>query len=169
MFKMPGALIVDFPSNNGSSSGGSKSVRFSPIIQTKYIRKPSSAENKEKSYSSEDYERFQQVVIGDAMKCSRKLAKAKANASGLRDRKTSEEHIIQCIGLDHLVSRNVGKRYQAIKAARKAHANLVLDAYEWQLENNYENPEALARLSIKSSQAHQLRSRKVALLSSYVE
>ena len=167
ILKMPDALIVDFPSNNGSSSASSKKVRFSPIIQRQYIRKPSSAENEAKSYSSEDYERFQQIMVRDAIKCSRKIATAQK--VGLQDRETSEKHIIRCVGIDHLVSRNVGKRYQAIKEARRAHSDLVLDAYDWQLENHFDSPEALARVSMKSSQPFQLRSYKVALLASYVE
>ena len=166
-FTMSGTLIVDFPSNNRSSSATPKRVRFSPIVQRQYIRCPSDAENEAKSYSSEDYERFRQIMVRDAIKCSRKLANA--STRGLQDRKTSEEHIIRCVGLDHLVSRDVGKRYQAIKDARRSHSDLVLAAYEWQLENNFESPEALARLSIRSSQPFQVRSYKVALLASYVE
>ena len=60
---MLSTLIVDFPSNNRSGSVSTKSVRFSPIIEARYIRYPSRKENKAKSYSSEDYERFQQVMI----------------------------------------------------------------------------------------------------------
>ena len=161
------SLIVDFPSNARSSSTSSKSVRFSPIVQGYYIRYPSKKDNEAKSYSSEDYDRFQQTLVRDAMKCSRKLAAA--NAKGLQDMDTSEDHIIRCVGLDHLVSRDVKKRYRIVQEARTAHVHLVLDAQKWLLENGVEHPEALAGVSMKNSLSFQLRSYKVALLASYVE
>ena len=164
---MSDSLIVDFPSSGRSSSASSKSVRFSPKVQVRYTKYPSKAENEAKSYSSDDYDRFQAVLVRDAMRCSRRLASA--NRSGLQDRKTSEEHIIRCVGLDHLVSRNVRKRYYVIREARKAHVRLVLRVHKWQLENNAVNPEDLALVSMENSDSFKMRSYKVALLASYVE
>ena len=164
---MSNSLIVDFPSSGRSNTASSKSVRFSPTIKVRYTRYPSEAENEAKSYSSDDYRRFKRVLVRDALKCSRRLESA--NKSGFQDRQTSEEHIIRCVGLDHLVSRNVSERYNSIREARRAHSRLVLQVQKWQLENNAVVPENLALVSMENSYSFKVRSQKVALLASYVE
>ena len=107
-------------------------------------------------------------MVQDAMRCSRKLAVQ--NAKGFHDRITSEDYIIQCVGLDHLVSRDAKKRYHAVHDARTAHVHLVLEAQKWLLKKCIQNHEALlAGVSMKNSLSFQIRSYKIALLASFVE
>lgn len=161
------SLIVEFPSNDRPNSADSKSVRFSPILSIRYIKYPFMAENEALSYSSDDYERFSRVLIRDAIKCSQRLESA--NISGFQDRKTSERHIIRCVGLDHLISRNVSERYNELREARKAHSRLVLEVQKLQLRNDVVVPEDLALVSMENSASFKTRAYKVALLASYVE
>jgi hypothetical protein len=144
-----------------------KSVRFSGQIEGWYIRYPTEEENCAKSYSSEEYARFHQVLAQDVVKCSLRLVAVGTGAS--QDRMSSEKNIIRCVGINHLVSRNVQQRYQDVREVRKEHVRLVLEAQRWQRNTSTVNSAYLARVSMVNSQAFKMRSHKVALLSASVQ
>lgn len=165
------ALIVEFPASLSSrtkrsemSSVRSKSVRFSPHSQGRYIKYPSRKENQAKWNSDEDYAHFQQVMLQDVFKCSDMLAAVKES----QDTSRYEEQITSCVGLDHLIARDVKERYRAVKKARRAHAQTVLRAQEWQRRHNIQSAADLARVSQASSHPFRERSFKVAVLSASV-
>lgn len=164
-------LIVDFPTRPMSrtkrsemSSVLSKSVRFAPQSQGRFIKYPTRKENQAKWNSEEDYAHFQHVMVRDVVKCSAMLAAVKES----QDTSRCEEHIVCCVGLDHLIARDVQERYRAVKAARKTHVQTVLRAQEWQRSHNVNSAANLARVSMESSQPFRERSYKVAVLSASV-
>lgn len=165
------SLIVDFPSTSNKRDlsemrSATKTVRFAQKSQGRYINYPTRRENEAKWYSKADYDCFQHVMFRDVVKSSIMLAAF--NTTAPRDEKTSEKHIIRCVGLDHLISRDVKERYHAIKEARKKHARVVLREQKWQMRNNIESPMNLARVSSEDSRAARERSYKVAVLSASV-
>ena len=81
---------------------------------------------------------------------------------------TPKDHICS-VGLDHLISRNPPKQYEAVKARRREHTRLVLKAQKWLKQNGANCPEDLARLSEASSLKARERSHKVAVLISAIE
>ena len=159
------ALIVDFPSSRHSTATAVKTVRFSKLSQGKRIPYPSKSDNEKKSYNSEDYAHFQQVMLRVVARCSARLLAAKGTP---QDRHTSEKHIIRCVGLDHLISRDVRERYQSIKDARKAHVQLVLAEQRWQRRSGVYSVGCIARVSMADSEAARTRAHKVAWLSASV-
>ena len=130
------SLIVDFPSAMTDRSTGStaKSVRFAAKTQGRYIRYPSQRENHAKWNTSEDYRHFQCRLIRDVIKCSDELAAMKNKPQDLA---SSQRSIIRCVGLDHLISRDVEQRYRQVKEARRDHVHLVLHAQEWQRRSGH--------------------------------
>ena len=162
------SLIVDFPSTRRtvSSYTAAKSVRFSSQCEGWYIAYPSKEDNEKKSYNSEDYVYFKRVMERDVLKCSARLAVVDTTAP--LDRSSYEKHIIRCVGLDHLVARDIGKRARAVRDARAAHARVVLDEQEWQRSNGADSPGDLAQVSMMNSQGAKMRSRKIAVLSASV-
>ena len=119
-----------------------------------------------KSYCEDDYVHFKRVIAQDVIKCSARLAAVDTTAP--QDRSRFERHVIRCVGLDHLVSRDIEKRTQAIRDARSAHARLVLDEQEWQRKNGVHSVGCIARVSMANSQGAKLRSHKIAVLSASV-
>lgn len=168
---MTNELIVDFPSSSTERTIKRakmvKSVRFSAQVEGRYIRYPSEEENRAKSYNSEDYARFHQVLARDVVKCSRRLAAVGTSAP--QDRLSSEKNIIRCVGIDHLVSRDVQQRYADVRNARKQHMRLVLEEQKRQRNAGRVNSADLARVSMANSQEFKLRSYRVAVLSASVQ
>lgn len=158
------SLIVDFPSAMTDRSTA-KSVRFATKTHGRYIHYPSKCENHAKWNTSEGYKHFQTVMVRDAIRCSAKLAEIRNTPQDLA---SFQKNIIRCVGLDHLISRNVEQRYHQVKEARRNHVHLVLQVQEWQRRRGDEDPVNLARVSIESSRLFRERSYKVAVLAASV-
>ena len=164
-------LVVDFPAT-GRIRGiglagipelvGMAFVRFASEIQGRYIRYPSSAENKAKWYDKQDYKRFESMVFRDAVRASAKVA------AGAVDQDTAEKLILRCVGMDHLISRNVPARIRAVRESRRTHVQTVLMAQKMQRLYGIGGPEALASISSESSLRSRERAYKVAVLSASV-
>jgi hypothetical protein len=148
-------LIVDFPFAKGSS--GIKSVRFASHCDGVFIAKTSPQERVQRWYSRE-----QQKMARDAMRCSYLLGYRVSGGSKAEDTLSSKEFALLCIGLDHLIARDVSQRWESIKRSRKNHARLVLDEQNRQRSLNFNCPENLARVSAKDSASTRKRSHWIA-------
>jgi hypothetical protein len=138
-----------------------RSVRFATHTEGRYISYPTKEDNVAKSYCEEDYMHFKNSVIRDSLRYSHKIYGSRDRNEPL-DSKSSKQLIIRCVGIDHLISRDVQERYHAIRAARKSHARLVLDLQTWQMINNAECPMDLAQVAMSDSQAARNHSVRVA-------
>lgn len=150
------ALIVDFPSRAPMA----RSVRFATRTEGQYIPYPTKEDIVAKSYCEEDYNRFKSTMIRDAVRYSHKIYGR--DRTEPMDVKTSQHLLVRCVGIDHLISRDVQGCYHAIRDARKSHARLVLDLQTWQRINNAECPMDLAQVAMSDSQDHRNRSVRVA-------
>jgi hypothetical protein len=148
-------LIVDFPSIN------MKSVRFSPTTEGRYISYPTRREKADKWYSRDDKARFDRNMIRDAIMCSRFMESFCAN----HEQDKVQELMMHWVGLDHLVSCDVQKRYRDVIHARKKHARVVLKAQKTHGHQSRESNQILARVSETSSESDRGRARKVAVVS----
>ena len=133
-------------------------VRFASKIQGRFIRYPSSVENKAKWYDEEDYRRFKYTLVRDAVKVSANVAAARV------DQGFAEELILRCVGLDHLISRDVPARIRAVWNTRMTHVKLVLMAQKLQRLNGIGGPEDLARVASDSSRGSRERAHEIAVL-----
>ena len=100
-------------------------------------------------------------MIADAVECSSRMADCFARAP-------QELAFQDYVGLDHLISRDVGERYEALKAARRKHARIVLAEQKRQKRENRFSVEDLARVACASSQWSRERARKVGILVSSI-
>jgi hypothetical protein len=148
------SLIVDFPACRQK-----KTVQFTLKSQGRLINYSTPEELRKKWYSIEDEHKFRQRLHRDVFKWSIKLAAYAQDRRGL----TTDDHI-RCVGIDNLLSRNPNGRNEAIKAVRKAHAKIVLDAQFMGVSLL-----DLARVSEKSSYKARKRSFKVAAFLSMLE
>ena len=115
-------LIVDFPATRRMQGINHaevarhvhmRHVQFASEIQGRFIRYPSCAENKAKWYDEEDYRRFGSTMLRDAMKASAKVAAARVDhGTGTA---TNAKLILSCVGLHHLISRDVPARNRAVR------------------------------------------------------
>lgn len=151
-------LIVNFPSSRPSVSFAAKSY-------LQYIEYSTSKELRAKWYSTEEYERFKQVITRDVLVNSVKLA---FYINGRHHELTAQDHI-RCIGLNHLLSRDVNKQAEAVRAARKRHVRMVLEAQTRLRLENVDCVEYIARISKASSKKSRERSRKIAAFISMIE
>ena len=143
-----------------STSTAVKSVRFSSLSQLQYIEYPSKKDKHAKWFSKEDRERFQRVMVKYAMICSNVLAAA----NKVQDPVISRDILICCVGLDHLISSDIPRRYQDITATRKEHSRTVLEEQDRQNKNEINCPEDLARVSKASSDWSRVQSHKIGKL-----
>ena len=128
-FKKKSTLIVDFPVCMMASL---KSVRFAHHNEGIYFRRPTNEDNVAKSFHEEDYDHFKNILVRDVVKCSAKLA---ADTSALHDKKTSDKHFVRCVGIDHLIPRDVQQCFHDWKQSRKNHVCFVLNLQKWQRAN----------------------------------
>lgn len=153
-------LIVDFPT--ATTSGSTKSVRFDPHIEGRFIEYPSSREKIKMWYSDEDYLLFKRKMARDAAICSSLLADLAEN--GNNDNRTVEMLLIHCIGVNHIISRDVSQRVQDIRAIRQNHALVVLEEQNRQVLSSVHSVETLAAASAESSKACRNKAYKFAKL-----
>jgi hypothetical protein len=150
-------LLVGFPSSprqSGNEQSTSKSVSFATSVHGVYIKYSSSLKHA-KWYSEEEQTGFQRVMLRDVLICSRKLASCE------RSDLTVEDHI-RCVGLDHLISRDVMQRYADVRDGRRQHVRAVLEAQDRQRRRSVNSPEDLAHISSESSRAARMRSYRIA-------
>jgi hypothetical protein len=99
-----------------------RSVRFATHTEGRYISYPTEEDNVAKSYCEEDYMHFKNSMIRDSLRYSHKIYGSRDRNEPL-DSKSSKQLIIRCVGIDHLISRDVRERYHAIM---QTEAQLVL-------------------------------------------
>jgi hypothetical protein len=75
-----------------------------------------------------------------------------------------DDYLVRCVGIYHLISSDVPRRYQAIMAARREHACIVLEEQERQKSRNSNCAENLAIVSKASSQESCKQALKIAKL-----
>lgn len=159
------SLIVDFPDFQRRPSNGSTihemSVTFAPNCQGRYIKYSSARENALKWYTAEDQRRFRRQMMEDAVESSLRMADCFSHAP-------EELSFQDYVGLDHLISRDVSKRYEGIQLARKKHAKVVLAEHAAQRKRGRVSIEDLALVSSKSSRWSRERARKVGILVSMI-
>lgn len=100
-----------------------KFVRFATHCDGVYINYPSTEIGKRWD-SKDSMKQFNNKVGYDALKCSRVLMGIE---EGFDNELTTEMFLVNCVGLEHLISFDVPEQYKAFKAARKEHVRLVLE------------------------------------------
>jgi hypothetical protein len=158
-------LIVDFPSSRRSGNIGqssSKKVRFASHCEGRYIDYPSEKEISKGWYSAADFAKFKQRIARDAVKCS--MVVLSIRQGRYNDLDPTDFFLTHCVGLDHLISRDVAKRYEAVKEARKEHSRTVLEEQERLRFLNVDSIENLARVSEASSNISRKRARRIGRL-----
>ena len=143
-----------------------KSVSISPTSFMVHVPYPSKSEIRAKWYSRDEEKHFSHLMLQELALYSRSLAATgdySENAGSF-----TREILSNCVGMTHLLSCDVPKRYRGIKQARKDHARRVLRVQEWQKRNNIHRPEDLARVSERSSRSDRVKSYKVAFVMSSI-
>ena len=168
-------LIVDFPATRRMQGINHaevarhvhmRHVQFASEIQGRFIRYPSSAENKAKWYDEEDYRRFGSTMLRDAMEASAKVAAARVDhGTGTA---TNAKLILSCVGLHHLISRDVPARNRAVGESRMTHVQTVLMAQKLQKLYGIGGPAELASVAIENSRGARERGYRVAVLSASI-
>lgn len=113
------------------------------------------------TFGGQDKVHSLQMMQRDVIRCSRALARGAINHGEL------EQLIICCTGLEHLLSRNMLQRFQAIKDARDEHVRAVLEA-QTITRNDEGGQDDVARVSESSSAASRERAGKIASLAASV-
>jgi hypothetical protein len=114
-------LLVDFP----SFPKAKRLVQFSDRVDGRYIEYPSPEENMKRWYTEADQKRFRKQMGRDAAACSFIVlgGKVTGERQGKMKILTSQAIVTCCVGLEHLISRDVSQRSVAIKTLRKEHAS----------------------------------------------
>jgi hypothetical protein len=136
---------------------GRGAIRFAPI-EVQIINYPEDLNNDEMWWSNEDKAHSLQVMLQDAIECSRALA----GVVNLQDRSAVENHIIRCVGLENLLSHNAFQRCQAIMNGRADHVHAVLGAQGIARNNGRGQDDDVARVSRASSKPLRERARNIA-------
>ena len=149
------SLIVDFPPRRSHGRiDKERRVTFATKSQGLYIRYPSAREIRARWYTEDEQKTFRRKMLRDAVKSSLRMEDCFSNAP-------QDLAFQDYVGLDHLISRDVGERYQALKAARKEHAKIVLAEQKAQRLQGKNSVEDLARVSGMSSYWSRERAHKV--------
>ena len=157
------ATIADSSQQGLSGQRTRKRVRFSPCAEGRFIKYPTAEENKAKWYDEDDYARFEQRVVRDAMLCSNLLARIKSGRLNKADL-DSEALALECIGLDHLVSDDVQRSYLASREKVKEHASIVIEEQKKQKKSSSYCWDAVATVASANSEAARNRAHWVGKL-----
>ena len=122
-----------------------------------YVNYPSREVDK-RWYSKEEMEHFGDMVGLDSVQCSKAIIVEDKNKNEME----SKKFLVNCVGLEHLISRDVPRRYKANKRGRKHHSKLVLAEQKRQKENHDESVSMLAYVSSKSSRPFRMRAYTIA-------
>jgi hypothetical protein len=136
-----------------------KSVRFQAHCDGRYIPYPSPEEAEKRWYSESQQRFFKSKMKRDAMKCSILLERGVGTEAT-----KSQEFALRCVGLSHLISHDVSKRWDDIKEARRYHVKIVLEEQDRQRSTNINSPEHIARVSSRNSALSRKKSQVMAKL-----
>jgi hypothetical protein len=125
-----------------------KTVRFSETSKLLLFKKPSDEDNKNKSYTKQDFKRFHQEKMQDVIRCSKLFLPASNSGDGVN---VSIEESCLCIGLEFMITPDVPKRMQRIQKARKRHVKRVLDQQALSRNSNDFSQDSIARVARRSS------------------
>lgn len=134
-------------------------IHFALAVEGKHIPYASKKERLSLWYTDEDREHFARLLVQDAVRCSALMA---AGEVCLQNMTSFDDHDISCAGLDHLISSNVQKRWQAVEDARARHVKVVLEAQNLLKSLSDEIQYDLFRVSQASSRAARMRAHIVA-------
>lgn len=140
-------------------SNSTKILRFSAVNEIKYVVYPTD-EKHEKWYDQEDVGKFHFIFARDINRCSRMLI-----TKSDRGLKLSEEERNLCIGIVHLLSRDVSKNIKLLNAMKESHLYAVLIEQARQRHFHINSVEELGQVSRKSSHCSRQRSHMIATLS----
>ena len=159
-------LIVDFPSYPRQRNGprtSSKSVRFATHYEGVYVDYPSEEVSK-RWYSEKEMKHFKHRIGQDSMLCSKVIMDIRDGAVTVEDEVASKKFLVNCVGLEHLISRDVPKRYNSIKKGRKEHSRLVLGEQKRQKNTCDVSSVMLAHVSKRSSEPSYMRAHNIAMM-----
>lgn len=129
----------------------------------KSLNTPPVSNSEKRWYSEQDFTHFRKVMIRDAIECSFVIQNVLASEHDKRS--VVEDFIINnCIGLEHLISRDVLGRCKDSRDERKRHARVVIKEHTRLLRSGSYSVERLASVSEASSKTARRRSRKFATL-----
>ena len=156
-------LIVDFPSAQQMEvpAPSRKSVRFSETSMMKYMRYPTKEENKAKWYDKETEDGFKRRRWQDVARYSAVLMQ---DPEDDEDEDAKKNKLINCVGLDHLLARDIVQKAQEVVMARQKHRNVVLNVQELQRRHDIYIPEDLARMASASSRSARERACRIAFI-----
>jgi hypothetical protein len=160
-------MIVDFPSccselepiteQQAAVVSKSKSVRFSPNSTMYQFRYPTKEENKSKWYSWQEEATFKRQRWRDVAHYSLSMTQREAATS-------PNELLLKCVGIDHLISRDVIAKAEEIECARKEHVRTVLERQEMLWRHGVEDIDDLAQVSMSSSRFARKKSHSIAVM-----
>lgn len=142
-------LIVGFPRQSSETNNfevAEKFVRFSKYSTAKNIAYPTREQISAKWYSKADEDRFKRDIMRDATICSMWWME------GIEGKKITKDLLMECVGLDHLMSDDVMERYREVQMTRRIHVQTVLNEQKLQRELNALSSSRLAHVAKQSSQ-----------------
>ena len=147
--------IADQPSRSLSRS---TRVTFSERSEGVYILPyPSAEENNERWFALGDQTNWARQVLRDAVECSMLLF------DGNIPTHVQRTLLVRCIGLEHIISRDVFQRLRVSMEEKRAHVQSVLQEQHRQRLRGVSSSERLALVSMRSSKSSRSRARKVAM------
>lgn len=154
-------LIVDFPSEKEQPvRKHMKAVRFSETSSMKLMRYPTKEENARKWHTKADEKGFKHRRWQDVAKCSAMLLETPQENE---DESTNKEKLMRCLGLEHLLARDIFQKSKEVVMAREHHRNVVLNVQQFQRRHHIYSPEDLATMAKTSSREARKRAHRNAL------
>lgn len=143
-----------------------RSVRFSQNeAAVNLFRYPEDLDLNDLWYSDEEIGQINRMLVQDVTSFS---ASANNGTVDFQDREAFKAYVINCTGLDHLISTDVLGRIRGLQQMKRQHKRTVIRAQHWSRAID-SGGEDLARLSQMSSQQRRDRARRVAELAASVE
>eukprot|EP00804_Cyclotella_cryptica_P016138 CCRYP_004243-RA/>CCRYP_004243-RA protein AED:0.01 eAED:0.01 QI:175/1/1/1/0/0/2/170/165 len=151
---------VDHPSAEvPMHSAGKKTVRFSAMSELRHVSYPTAEEKQERWYDLEDVRKSQIILARDILRCSRMLISKSERGIGI-----TEEERDQCVGIEHLLSRDTKQKMLGYIAMKKRHLYAVLIEQARQKHFQINSVEELERVATMSSHSARQRSHAIACL-----
>ena len=122
-----------------ANSSSPQSVRFTQMSYLIIIDKPNKEEARRRWYNHDDYDNFRYTIARDRYHLSRKLETSPA---------TSED-VLMCVGMEKIFSQDINRR---VKQKQAEHVHAILGEQERQDMQGVVDVDALARLSLSSSE-----------------
>ncbi|KAL3788266.1 hypothetical protein HJC23_011898 [Cyclotella cryptica] len=157
---LPSGSNVFNPVMTAMQNSGAKTVRFSDTAEIRHVSYPTAEEKQERWYYLEDVCKFKMILAHDIHRSSRMLISRSEQGVGI-----SEDERDMCIGIEHLLSRDVKGRILALSTMRKNHLYIVLIEQARQKHFQMNSVDEMERVSTTSSHIARQRSHKIAILS----